>query len=183
MNQTRTQLRGVHWNATPATYPLTTARTVACHLPDRQAQRGHGATGLWQNRYGDWADLVAIMADSYDSEGADGARDHLHRHLNEIAEALAAPHKGASPMTRHVGTDKYVTNPYISALREAITAKRITAEHDAQAARQLDEACRRARREGLIPIAHIARELHEERYRVYEAIARAEQNPENNVRK
>jgi hypothetical protein len=32
-----------------------------------------------------------------------------------------------------------------------------------------------------IPIAHIARELHEERYRVYEAIARAEQNPENNV--
>jgi hypothetical protein len=84
-------------------------------------------------------------------------------------------------MTRHVETDKYATNPYISALREAITAKRIAAEHDAQAARQLDEACRRARREGLIPIAHIARELHQERYRVYEAIARAEQNPENNV--
>jgi hypothetical protein len=68
---------------------LTAARAVV--LPPTRAAGATVQTGLWRNRYGDWANLVMITADSYDSEGADGARYHLHRHLDEIAEALAVP--------------------------------------------------------------------------------------------
>jgi hypothetical protein len=59
-------------------------------VPPTRAAGATAQTGLWRNRYGDWANLVMIMADSYDREGADGARYH-HRHLDEIAEALAVP--------------------------------------------------------------------------------------------
>ncbi len=69
-------------------------------------------------------------------------------------------------------------NPYINGLRQAAQEKRMTAQVDSAAARELDEACARAAQEGLIPIAQIAREVsapgYLQRSQIYEAIARAE---------
>ncbi len=69
-------------------------------------------------------------------------------------------------------------NPYINQLRHAAQEKRTTAEVDAAAAHELDEACMRAAHEGQIPIAQIAREVsvpgYLQRSQIYEAIARAE---------